>query len=365
MKQSNGIAYLRQLCCSGLPKEIVVPEFLRAVQKVLPSGNNVLTVVDGQFNPVSFMLGFAVAELDETTPAVVCDFFTPERMALAAAWFVHQPVLVDAGVFDEGFYMTDMYNLVFRRYDQHHVLWGLVGQHSKPLGLLGLYRPRQQKAFNKAEQALFSQLLPYVAHAMQVPMDNAIRYSEAGLSGMMVMDVQGEPLFISPEAKCLLALATQTPIAADARIKQARLLAAVGQLCRNLDTVFRGLAAAPPSWDYTAQNGRFIFRAYWLNQYNNGPGGLIGITIEHQEPALLKILRALQLLPLSPMQKEVCLLLAQGYSNEKIGERLHIKLTTVKDHVSKLFTKLDIHQREELLAKLLALESSALVFKGS
>jgi Bacterial regulatory proteins, luxR family len=47
----------------------------------------------------------------------------------------------------------------------------------------------------------------------------------------------------------------------------------------------------------------------------------------------------------------VALLLAQGVSSEKIGERLHIKYTTVKDHVRKIFDKLDIHQREELLAK--------------
>jgi ATP/maltotriose-dependent transcriptional regulator MalT len=44
-------------------------------------------------------------------------------------------------------------------------------------------------------------------------------------------------------------------------------------------------------------------------------------------------------------------LLAQGVSSEKIGEPLHIKYTTVKDHVRKIFDKLDIHQREELLAK--------------
>ena len=32
LKQSSAIAYLRQLCCSGLDKEIVIQEFLRAVQ---------------------------------------------------------------------------------------------------------------------------------------------------------------------------------------------------------------------------------------------------------------------------------------------------------------------------------------------
>jgi DNA-binding CsgD family transcriptional regulator len=50
--------------------------------------------------------------------------------------------------------------------------------------------------------------------------------------------------------------------------------------------------------------------------------------------------------------------LAQGVSYEKIGERLHIKLSTVKDHIGKTFTKLDIHHRKELLPKLLVLDGA-------
>lgn len=101
-----------------------------------------------------------------------------------------------------------------------------------------------------------------------------------------------------------------------------------------------------------------MFYAYWLNSQSNEPGGLIGMTVDHQELIALKILRAIQNLPLTPTQKEVAMLLAQGLSNEKIGERLPIKLTTVKDHVVKLFTKLDIHRREELLLLLLAMDNS-------
>lgn len=45
-KHSKAIAYIRQLCCSGLDKEIVIPEFLRAVQAVIPSGSNTFSGVD-------------------------------------------------------------------------------------------------------------------------------------------------------------------------------------------------------------------------------------------------------------------------------------------------------------------------------
>lgn len=57
-------------------------------------------------------------------------------------------------------------------------------------------------------------------------------------------------------------------------------------------------------------------------------------------------------------QKEVALLLAQGCSNEIICQRLHIKLTTTKSHIRKIFAKMGIHGREELLPLLLALNKS-------
>jgi DNA-binding CsgD family transcriptional regulator len=152
-------------------------------------------------------------------------------------------------------------------------------------------------------------------------------------------------------------LAWHPALSLDARNHEDQILSKLTQLCRNLQAIFEGKHAAPPSWCYTNGRGRFTFRAYWLERLNQEAGKIISMTIEHQEPLALKILRAMQDLPLSPVQKQVALLLAQGTSNELIGEHLHIKLSTVKEHVSKIFDKLDIYHREELLPKLLALES--------
>jgi DNA-binding CsgD family transcriptional regulator len=139
------------------------------------------------------------------------------------------------------------------------------------------------------------------------------------------------------------------------------LLGMLKQICLNLAGIFLGKTAAPPVWSLTNGHGRFIFRAYGLEKSSHEPGGLISINIELQEPQILKIVRALQDSPLSPIQKEVAVLLAQGLSNEKIGERLHVKLTTVKAHIRKIFVKLDIDHREELLPKLLAMQKQNLI----
>ena len=96
-----------------------------------------------------------------------------------------------------------------------------------------------------------------------------------------------------------------------------------------------------------------MFHAHWLDNANQEPSGMIGVNIELHEPQLLRLLRALQQFQLPPVQREVALLIAEGLSNEEIGIHLHIKLTTVKDHVRRIFVKLDIARREDLLSKLL------------
>lgn len=361
MKQSNALAYLRQLCSLGLDKQIVLPEFLRAVQALIPSEGNVFTGCDDQFDPTYAIFGHVTPELNEITPDMLLKFFNQERKFRFAQWFSQYPISTDAVLPDKKFHSTDCYNLVWRRYDQYHFVQSPVFINGRIIGLLCLFRPRSQKPFTVREQTLCFRLTPYVAHALQIRREENIQYSETGFSGMMIMDPQGAILYLSESAKKLLTLVRYPIVQMGGRNNEDEVTPRLAQLCCNLNAIFEGHGAGPLFWCHINGRGRFLFRAYWLDRQNRDPGGLIGMTIEHQEPLVLKILRSMQHLPLSPTQKEVALLMAQGISYEKIGERLHIKLTTVKDHVGKIFTKLDIRQREELLPKLLALGNSVYI----
>lgn len=230
--------------------------------------------------------------------------------------------------------------------------------------MVALTRPLNSMPFNDKENALCVQLMPYVAHALAAPDKTELSYTDSGQSGMMVLDVEGVILYQSDAARQLLTLSQFHAIDMKGNYIDP-VHAHLKQLCRNLNAIFEDKTAPPPSWSHTNANGRFNFRAHWLKPYTQEPGGLIGIDIELQEPLELKILRALGNVPLSPTQKKVAALLAQGYSNEKIGQHLHIKLTTVKDHIRKIFTKLDINHREELLPKLLAMERSSIILGGN
>lgn len=53
---------------------------------------------------------------------------------------------------------------------------------------------------------------------------------------------------------------------------------------------------------------------------------------------------AVQLARLSERERAVLELMAQGYSNAGIGERLVIEIKTVESHVARIMAKLDLHQ---------------------
>lgn len=51
---------------------------------------------------------------------------------------------------------------------------------------------------------------------------------------------------------------------------------------------------------------------------------------------------------LTPREREVLTLLAQGYTNIEIAECLHISRHTVKNHVSNIYRKLQMDDRTQI-----------------
>ena len=52
---------------------------------------------------------------------------------------------------------------------------------------------------------------------------------------------------------------------------------------------------------------------------------------------------------ISPREKEVLLLILEGFSNKKICDKLFISLSTVKTHITSIFQKLNVKSRFELI----------------
>ena len=366
MKHCNELAYLRQLCCLGLGREIVMPEFLKAVRAVIPSNNNFYAGTNENGEPNYYLVAMPVPNYLETAVDVLPKFFTPERRSVVYQQFNQYPAITRHLLLDKQFFQTDFYNLMWQPCDQYHFILTPVFVNKSIAGLFFLFRPLADQSFSVSEQKLCIQLLPYIAHALQEPKYIDTDYVSSGQAGLMIADKRGTIVHSSPSAGKLLARAAlQANSNGGNPYKHSLLPPPLIKLCRNLGKLFEGEDAPPPALTHTNSAGRFIFRVYWLDHLNNNPSGLMGVTIEYQEPLTLKITRNLQSQPLSATQKEVTLLLAKGYSNEMIGQQLYIKPTTVKDHISKIYTKLDISHRKELLPRLVSEPNNGNSFKAN
>jgi DNA-binding CsgD family transcriptional regulator len=54
-------------------------------------------------------------------------------------------------------------------------------------------------------------------------------------------------------------------------------------------------------------------------------------------------------LPLSPREREIANLVSQGLTNRKIAELTYVSENTVKQHLKRIFTKLEVNSRAELV----------------
>ena len=53
--------------------------------------------------------------------------------------------------------------------------------------------------------------------------------------------------------------------------------------------------------------------------------------------------------PLSDREVEVLGLIAEGYSNDEIGKRLYIAMSTVKRHINNIYGKLGVKNRTQAI----------------
>ena len=125
--------------------------------------------------------------------------------------------------------------------------------------------------------------------------------------------------------------------------------AALQSVYDRLVCIFEERAAPPPVVEDRNPAGRFIYRAHWLDSERAGEAALVAVTVQHQEPVPLVMLRKLHAAGLSARQKEVALLLASGRSFDEIATTLHISHATAKDYAQRIYRKVNVHSKEELM----------------
>jgi DNA-binding CsgD family transcriptional regulator len=362
---------IMQLCCLELPSELVIPAVLKQLRAVVPSGGSTFFWC-GQDYQVSNLYDDPF-ESPEVVAFYLQEFYNrPERELHAgfAYAFQHYQGALDFGRIlsvDRRTYLnSDFYNLVLRPLNYADSLHLVVRALGRPLGDLAVWRSLNDVAFTTREKRCLECLEPFIAHAAEA--SKKLGESQVTLvdededTGLVIVNRAGKIQHISPQARKLLFLATNPQIMAKTTHGEVlRLPTEIIQMCWNLIAIFEGKQdnVAPPVYEHHSPWGRFVFRAYWLDN-GNPLDSLIGITIKHQVPLPVRVIGQLKRFRLSRRQMQICALLASGYSDANIAHAMNMTINTVITHNRRIYNKLNVHSRAELVNKLLEYQSANL-----
>ncbi len=358
MKQSSVRARVRQLCCLGLPSELLVGSLLAALRELVPSESAAFFWVDARGEMQNL---YAERLLPPEVMSLYFERYYDGGEGSFRKAFLERAAAPDGVIAtspDRDLVKTGYYNEILRRLDAHHVLYGIVREQGAALGQVSLYRPPDAPAFGARERGDLASVMRYVSHGIAVgdqahaTADLQLRDSED--EAMLVADRAGRVRHGSEKARRLLMLATTSEInpASLGAAANERAAQALRTLCTRLEAVERGEDAAAPAMTLDTKWGRHVLRAYWLDDDHRAADALVGIRIQRQEPMILRFVEAMGRLPLSPQQREIALMIAQGRSNQEIAESLGVSGNTVAYHIKQLFLKLDVHDRAGALERI-------------
>jgi DNA-binding CsgD family transcriptional regulator len=228
------------------------------------------------------------------------------------------------------------------------------GKRKRVLGMVSLYPSVGQRSWTPEDKRRLASLEQFFAYALTVRTENDDPLLDSGRSGVIITNPAGQPVHLSTEGRRLLFLASYPYVTPGVAVSRAPVLPEpVVRICRDLSRASSGDAeASAPVYYHRNVWGGFRFRAEWLDG-NDPASGLIAIMVTHQEPLPVTLTRKVEHLPLTRRQAEVCVLMASGLSHDKIAERLGISRHTSNEHGRWIYQTLDVHNRSELLGRLL------------
>jgi len=352
------IAYIRRLCCMGLGSRVIMPRLLHAVRSLVASDSAGFFWIDARGEMRNF---YAERTL---SPQATVEFWrhyddgdAPFRRQFLARAGAAEPVSTVS--VNKTLERTSYYQNVLRELEADHVLHAIVRDPVDGFGQLSLYRSRSARPFSPADRQAIGRVLHYVAHAMALharPESDATgrpQFVDSDIEALLIFRGDGDIEHASGAGRHLLLMAAGdnvNPSTVASGAAGARAL--LQSLQREVIAVYRERKAAPPRRFIENAWGRFALRTYALADNPLAGDARFAVHITRQEPMLLKLADAVRRFPLSPQQAEVALLLARGFSNADIAERMHVSLNTASYHVKQLFMKLDVHTRQDAIRRL-------------
>jgi len=358
MKCSAQMASLRALGALGLPAELFIPAALEMMHGIIPSLRNLFDWTDAQGNLIRY---YFEGPIDPRIAAHYFEEFHNRREGDVMPTFrqavTGRSVIRSAQELENSaFFGSALYNEIWRPQGLHTRLEAVVRDAGwRPLGSLVLYRGPGERSFSREDEQLLEQASRYVARGLEVPSAGLVAgefVERRDRRAVLSLDAEGRLCHLSPDALKLLLLShgdvTPDNVGRSHRREDFPTLSLLWQHHR------RPAAPGSDGLVITVENawGRFVYESTPLAPLGDGAAPMLHVGIRQQEPYGLGLRRAIDALPLSPAQREVCALLHAGRSTSDIAASLSIAPATVADHVKKIYARLDVHSVHELSARI-------------
>lgn len=354
MKHAAQHAHIRQITSIELPGASVMPALLKAVREYARADSAGFFWVDANGDmrnlyaerslPPQLMRRYFEEHYGGDVHAFRETFLARAREA--------DPVSTTSPT--AGYMETPYYREILAALDAHHVLYAVVSDGARPIGQLSLYRSREGKPFSAADRDAVRGIVHYVAQAAARPHSEraAEAYVDGEDEGLVLLDEHGCIAQGNAASLHLLARAMQRDFnAATPSFVVGDFAGGVAEELRlRVAAIRAGRESKPPREHVDGQWGRFHITAYALGDASTD--ALTGIHVRRKEPLMVRLVEAMSTLDLSPQQREVALLLAQGKSNSEIAEALSVSANTAAYHVKQLYLRLDAHDRGEVISRL-------------
>jgi DNA-binding CsgD family transcriptional regulator len=348
VKKNRALTHIRQLCNLSVGSHTAMPAIVRAIHDLVDSAHNLFIWTDPQGRPVD---RFCETYFPSVVTADARNL--PGKTDLAAI-AVHGNIVGNMRDRPSDFYRSPFFAEVYRPMRAQRSLDAVIRVGGQPVGVLVLHRD-SDLPFSDAEQSDLEAVLPYLRNLWaQRPVRSVDAFIESDHAdqGAAIITPSAQIQYLSANAGQLLRMAG-THSASDALAGAVQLPAQVARLCAQFArSQPADIQHMPHSHSIVNAWGRFVFNVFWLEGQAAHESGLIGLTIQRQEPLALGIVRGLQRTALSPKQREIALMLALGKTAEEVVTHLSIGATTYKDHVRKIYEKMGVNQRADLIRQL-------------
>ncbi|MDH4121878.1 MAG: helix-turn-helix transcriptional regulator [Deltaproteobacteria bacterium] len=257
------------------------------------------------------------------------------------------PVVNITEAYGSTFYRSALYREVFEPNGGRHLLAAALPWSGRLGGVLMFYRQRGRAFGPKEEKTVLAMASP-LANMLAEPGVEENIWREDLDGGVLVATTGGNQLYSSQAADEALGRMFSTHFGGTfykqppARRKFF------------FDASQRVMSSPRHHGRLVHQNHHGRFTAAIDTLSGTDPSGLplLGIHLRSQIPQGVWFARRVAVTSLSPGEQAVCLLAAQGLDWGQVAQRMNVERLTVKSYTQRIYAKLGVSGREEMLARL-------------